>query len=78
MRVKTIGLLLGFSLILADVSGRAETPRSGLKSGAYEAALQFFTTLPPRDVRDAFRTVRPVALSAEGRARALLHTARRR
>lgn len=70
MRAQTIGLLVGASLIVADVAGRAEVPRTELTSGAYQSALQFFKSLPPGDIHDALRFVRPVAVSTQGRWRA--------
>jgi len=72
VRAQTIGLLVGVSFIVADVTGRAEVARTELTSGAYQSALQFFKSLTPGDIRDALRFVRPVAASTQGRWRALL------
>jgi hypothetical protein len=72
VRAQTIGLLVGVSFIVADVTGRAEVGRTEVTSGAYQSALQFFNNLPPGDIHDALRFVRPVAVSTQGRWRALL------
>src|SRR5262245_25373718 len=71
MCAQTIAVLLGLSLVVRDATPGAEAPRAGARSNAYESALRFFRSLPPGDIGDALRAVRPVAPSAEGRARAL-------
>jgi hypothetical protein len=71
VRAQTIGLVIGFSLAVAEVGVRGEAPRRQT-GDAYYSALQFFKSLPHGDIGDALRGVRPVALSAEQRARAFL------
>ncbi len=71
MRAQTIGVLIGLSLVVADAAPEVAAPRPGARSSAYESALRFFKSLPPGDIAGALRTVRPAALSAEGRAHAL-------
>ena len=66
-----IGVLIGLSLVVAYGSPRAETPRLGARSNAYESALRFFKSLPQGTIGDVLRTVRPAPLSAEDRGRAL-------
>jgi hypothetical protein len=72
MRAQTIGLLTASSLAFYAAAARAERPRATETNVAYESALQYFRGLAPGGTGDALWAVRPPAVSAKVRMRALL------